>query len=351
MNTIKKSLCFMLLAMLSVLAFADNAPILGMRGTSTEKQGIGRLAVIRPNLPKSMTEEDVSSLWSTLEGLAAQQKTFKVIKRNDQELSAIIKEIGFQGTNLVDADGKKILPNKIKAVDTLLCCTILNFGNAWSLQMTIVNAQTAAIRTEYYSLDTFNSMEDIICSLEAQVKVLFNRMEIKDAMLVEPTCADGIKINANGLLNALEKKVFDKVSISGMHNLNALFEEMKKNGRDSMLARDWPRFRRIAAVRYLVEPKITKWKLIDDVREDSYNHEKTKICRLEAECQIQLVDTRDGALKAVIPLVESAINTEFEMTVNDFKENCSEKVFEDWAREASGKLASTIAELNALEEK
>ena len=350
MNTIQRQLFFMALAAFSTLVLAQNAPRLAMQETTVVKQNIGKLAVIRPNLPKSIDENDVFSFWSTLENLAAQQKTCTVILRNDKDLGGLIKEIGFQGTHLVDSNGKKILPNKIKAVDTLLCSSIGQFGNAWTLRLAVVNAQSASISTEYSSLETFNSLEDIIHSLEAQVQILFKRMEIKDAMLVDLVCADGIRLNGQDFLNALEKEIFDKVSLSGTRNLKALFEEMHKNGRDSMLSRDWPRFRRIAAVRYLVEPKITCWRLTEEELGNSYNHEKRGICRLEAECMIQVVDTRDGSLKAAIHLAENVNNREYDMTVQDFKANCQNKVFKEWVLEAAGKLTNAISELKAAGE-
>ena len=77
-----------------------------------------------------------------------------------------------------------------------------------------------------------------------------------------------------------------------------------------------------------------------------------KICTLTAECEIQVIDTRDGSTKHRIQLEENINNVELggeNMSVTDFKKKCHENTFKQWSKDAAGKLVNYISELKALE--
>ena len=355
MNMVPMRLFFMVFAAFCTLVLAQNAPQLAISEKAVVKQGIGKLAVLRPKVSKSIDEETLETFWSSLESLAAKQRTYTVILRNDKDMGGLIKEIDFQGTHLVGKDGKKILPGKIKAVDTLLFSSIGKFGNTWTLELKIVNAETAAINPRYNVHNTFSSVDDIANSLEAQVQLLFKgKEEIKDAMLLEPVCAEGVNASGEGFVKALKHEIFTRLNISNT-SVKTILTEMKKNDISELRDMDWPRFRRQANVRYLVIPTITSWTFSEEKIANSYNNEVRAVCTLEAECEMVVIDTRDGSIKSSIKLEENVNNEELSkpghvMTVKDFKAKCREKVFKQWSKGAAGKLADSISELKAVEE-
>ncbi|MBQ7176870.1 MAG: hypothetical protein IJS08_05575 [Victivallales bacterium] len=354
MNTVQIRLFFMAFAAFCTLALAQNAPQLAINEKTVVKQGVGKLAVLRPKTAKAIDEETVETIWSTLESLVAKQRIYTVILRNDKDLGGLIKEIGFQGTHLVDKNGKKILPGKIKAVDTLLCCSIGQLGNTWTFDLKIVNAETATINPKYNVHNTFKSIDDIADSLEAQVQLLFkDKEEIKDVMLMEPVCAEGVKVSGEGFVAAVKHEIFDRVKVSNTEP-KAILAQMKKKDISEMLDLDWPRFRRLSNVRYLLVPRITCWVLKEERIPNSYNGNIRAVCNLEAECEMLLMDTRDGSIKSRIQLKEDINNEEMveagrPMTVQEFKVKCREMVFKQWSSEATDKLAASISELKAFE--
>ena len=358
MNTVQMRLFFMVFAAFCALALAQNAPELAISEKTVVKKGIGKLAVLRPKVSTGIDEGTIETLWSALESLAAKYGPYTVILRNDKDLSGQIKEIGFQNTDLVEKRGEKAQPGKIKAVDTLLSSSIGKFGDTWTLDLKIVNAETGTINGNYNVHNTFNSLDDIANTLEGQVQLLFKgKEEIKDAMLLEPVCAEGVKISGKVFVAALKKNIFTRLNIS-ITKLEASLKKMGKKDISELQEVDWSQFRREANVRYLVIPTITCWKLKDGEKK-IYNEDKIvvrviKICTLTAKCEIEVIDTRNGSTKHRIQLEENTDNWEAgngieEISVTDFKENCHVKVFEEWGIEASGKLVNSISELKALE--
>lgn len=269
-----------------------------------QQLGLGNMAVVKPNVPADMDEESMNDLWQCLEREASKLKVFTIIARSDKVFRNTINEISFQGTHLTAKGGERVRPNQIKGVRTLLCCSVGKYEGVWTLNMYLIDAESMTIRSEFTAGGDFNSYRTLKNRMGAYVKKLFNRFEIMDVMLVNPVFPEKADVNGEAFTNELLKNgVFEKVTMRSEHELGPLLKEMGKTARAELMADDWERFHNILAARFLVEPRFTRFSMVEDVtKPNPYNGEKNSFCVFEAEGYIKVTDATNGQPVVTIEL-------------------------------------------------
>ncbi len=325
------------------------------------KRGVGNLAVVKPNLPEEVDKNSVDAFWhaleTTVQNVMRDSKTYRVILRSDTAFGNLINEIRFQGTHLVleNERGERLQPNHIERVGTLLCCSVGKFGTKYTISMYLTDA-SAAIKSEYSSVDVFSSLDELIEALEYSVSKLFEREKLKDVMLLNPSFAEETKLNGEELTTYLQDALTAKVTMAYNHDISEFLAEMNKKSLDGIKAFEWKRFQRIVAARYLVVPKITQFAFTE--KEEAVNpynvNQRIAWCEFAAEGIIYVIDTSNGKTMATIKLeavhgtnteTYSKANPAAKMTVAEFKRLYPAMALRTMAEKAADHLGDVLMEL------
>lgn len=353
------STLFTLLALTCLMVFAqeDTVKMAPAGNDKIVKTGLGNLAVISPSMPEELDANSKDAFWQALETIATRMmhetKQFNLIARSDNTFRSLINEIRFQGTQLVGADGRRMQPNQIRSVDTILCASVGRFNTKYTLSIYLVNARSE-IKSEFTSFETYNSLEDVVENLEYSMAKLFQRLDIRDAMLINPIFPDGVAQKGEAFTNALQHQLTDKATMVASHNLEGLLKEMKKEKLEDITERDWMRFHRITAVRYLIVPRFSLFEVSEpNEAVNPYDNQKHSWCDFGAEATITIIDTTNGnavASKAVehhkaSSEVYSKANPAKKMEPTEFKRIYPAIALRTMAEELAPEIGDALQEL------
>ena len=316
------------------------------------------LAVIKPAVDASFGEAQCQALWQALEGAAMtyslqpakpDQTGFEVIMRS--ALPALVTEIQFQGTHLVDKEGVQLEPEKIQGVSVLLCSSVVKFDDTWMLHLYLVDAATGKLLPEYRFLDSFNSLGRLINTLDSSMAVLFGKRKTLDAVLLYSALALPAEIQQSGdaFDAALRMQLLGTVSLASTEATSAAAHAMGLASAAELNARDWPRFATLLGVRYIIEPRFTTASLTKGEVANPYgNGPGMPYCQFELAGVLRVIEAATGELLTEVPMPRvSKRNADFNHTADQFVAVDVPQMLEKAADEAGVTLVNAWKQLTA----
>lgn len=343
--------------------FAVAIGIVGLRADEAALKPVVRrpLAVIKPAVDASFADAQCQALWQALEG-AAMQYSLKPVKRGEggfevimrSALPALVTEIQFQGTHLVDKDGVQLEPEKIQGVSVLLCSSVVKFDDTWMLHLYLVDAATGRLLPEYRFLDSFNSLGRLINTLDSSVAVLFGKRKTLDAVMLYSMLAlpPEVQSSADAFDAALRGKLLGALTLASTEATSAAAHAMGLSSAAELTARDWPRFANLLGARYIIEPRFTTCSLVKGEVANPYgNGPGMPYCQFELAGVLRVIEAATGELLAEVPMPRvSKRNADFNHTAEQFVAADVPKLLEETAEAAGAALAETWKNLSATPE-
>ena len=266
------------------------------------------LGIAQPVARGGVPESDAEALWAMLESKV--DRGYRLVTRD--ALQAVLTEAGLaNASGLVDPDGTRTEPGKLKGVRYLLITTLSRLGNGLNVSFAVIDSSTGVVDPERRTTEQVPDLTSLAPRLDGILtKIGLGRTEAASggAVLLAPV----IRIRGavpGYLAQEFRSRLQSSLLERGVrqYNLETLSRVLHDNGIPDPAAAtpsDFARLGGVIGANYLIRPEVTRFEFVTTTRYNELSGTETSRSIGYFQGEVRVIDSHTGEVIAALPFKE-----------------------------------------------